>query len=230
MTTICNNLKKIQENITIAAERSGRPAGAVQLIAVSKRMDSGKIHQAIACGQYIFGENYLQEAQQKLPILDDNLRWHFIGHLQSNKARLAVKLFDVIETVDRIKIARAIDQHAAALNRDLRILVQVNIGREKQKHGVLPEDTEELLESIRQTTRLTVSGLMGMPPWSKDPETSRKYFRELKELSVLLSKQELFSDNNNVELSMGMSSDYVVAIEEGATMVRVGTALFGRRE
>ncbi len=230
MTTICNNLKKIQANITIAAERSGRPAGAVQLIAVSKRMDSGKIHQAIACGQYIFGENYLQEAQQKLPILDDNLRWHFIGHLQSNKARLAVKLFDVIETVDRIKIARAIDQHAAALNRDLRILVQVNIGREKQKHGVLPEDTEELLESIRQTTRLTVSGLMGMPPWSKDPETSRKYFRELKELSVLLSKQELFSDNNNVELSMGMSSDYVVAIEEGATMVRVGTALFGRRE
>lgn len=226
----CKNLKTIQKNIARAAEQSGRTADAVQLVAVSKGMDIEKINQAASCGQKIFGENYLQEAQEKISALDNNLCWHFIGHLQSNKARLAAELFDVIETVDRIKIARALDHHAAELGKELRILIQVNIGREKQKHGILPEKTENLLKSIKQETGLRVLGLMGMPPWTSEPEANRHYFREMRKLSEQLNDKGLFSGNNGVELSMGMSADYTVAVEEGSTLVRVGTALFGRRD
>lgn len=227
----CDTLKTLQKNIARAARLSGRTSEAIQLVAVSKRMDLEKIRQAIACGQHVFGENYLQEAQEKITALKDaNLCWHFIGHLQSNKARLAVELFDVIETVDRIKIARTLDRHATELNKELRILVQVNIGREKQKHGVLPEDTESLLKFIKQETRLQVMGLMGMPPRADTPEGSRMYFREMKTLSQQLADKKMFTENNNVALSMGMSADYEIAIKEGATLVRVGTALFGRRE
>ena len=226
----CDNLQTIEKNIALAAERCGRSADSVQLVAVSKRKDLEVIQQAISCGQQVFGENYLQEAEQKITALKNKkLCWHFIGHLQSNKARIAAELFDVIETVDRIKIARTLDRHAVALDKDLRVFVQVNIGRENQKHGVLPEDAEELLVLINRETQLKVLGLMGMPPYSNDPEDARGYFRELKQLSDRLAGKKVFADNTDVQLSMGMSADYMVAIEEGATLVRVGTALFGRR-
>jgi len=227
----CDNLQTIEKNIARAAIQSGRTTQSVQLVAVSKRKDIEVIKQAISCGQQVFGENYIQEAELKITTLkNENLCWHFIGHLQSNKAKLAAELFDVIETVDRIKIARALDRHATAGNKELQIFVQVNIGREKQKHGVLPEDTENLLKLINRDTQLKILGLMGMPPHTSDPEASRSYFRDMKKLSDQLAQKKLFADNNDVQLSMGMSADYTIAIEEGATLIRVGTALFGRRE
>jgi len=227
----CDNLQTIENNIALAARRSGRTADSVQLVAVSKRKNIEVIKDTVSCGQQVFGENYLQEAEHKITTLkDEHLSWHFIGHLQSNKARLAAELFDVIETVDRIKIARALDRHAAALDKELGIFVQVNIGREQQKHGVLAENAEPLLTLINRETRLKILGLMGMPPYTKNPEAARSYFKEMKLLSEQLALKKLFTDNNDVQLSMGMSADYMVAIEEGATLVRVGTALFGRRE
>lgn len=226
---ICDNLNRILETIAQSARRAGRSSEDVRLAAVSKLVDAATIQQAVDCGQLIFGENYLQEAAGKIPQFSPTVQWRFIGHLQSNKARQAVELFDAVETVDRLKIARALDSHAEVLQKSLSILIQVNIGREKQKSGVLPEEAEQLARAIGQETRLRIEGLMAMPPWSDDPEQSRPYFRELRQLSKQLASKGLFADNDHIELSMGMSGDYPVAVEEGATIVRVGTALFGNR-
>ncbi len=227
---LCEKLETISQNIELAAERSGRSGESVRLIAVSKRQSMKKILQAVSCGQILFGENYLQEAREKITGCEKKLCWHFIGHLQSNKAALAVNLFDMIETVDRIKIARLLDKHANQQQKDIEILIQVNIGREKQKHGVLPEHTEALLRTIRKETGCKIRGLMAMPPWSARPEDSRPFFRELRRLSEQLADKGLFAGQDTIELSMGMSADYTIAIEEGATLVRVGTALFGERK
>ena len=226
----CERLETITKEIARAAERSGRSADSVRLVAVSKRQSMEKILQVAACGQLLFGENYLQEARDKIGGCEKNLRWHLIGHLQSNKAALAVQLFDVIETVDRMKIARLLDKHANQQQKKIEILLQVNIGREKQKHGVLPEEAEPLLRSILEETGCRVRGLMTLPPWSAHAEDSRPYFRKLRMLSEQLADKGLFPDQDRIELSMGMSADYTIAVEEGATLVRVGTALFGRRE
>ncbi len=229
---ICKNLKKIRQQIVQATERSGRNPDSVQLIAISKRQEIEKIQEAISCGQLVFGENYLQEAKQKKESFpkDKNISYHLTGHLQSNKARLAAETFDVIETVDRIKIARAIDRHCTDIGREVCALVQVNIGREKQKHGVLPEDTEDLLRRIKKETSLRVIGLMAIIPRTDEPESGRPYFKAMKRLADTLSDNNLFDSHRRVELSMGMSADFEIAVEEGATMVRVGTALFGTRE
>jgi hypothetical protein len=229
---ICKNLKKIRKQIELAAERSGRSPDSVQLIAISKRQNIEKIKEAVSCGQLIFGENYLLEAKQKKEHLpgDKNICYHFTGHLQSNKARLATEIFDVIETVDRVKIARLIDRHCTNIGREVSILVQVNIGRERQKHGVLPENTKNLLCEIKKETNLKVIGLMTMVPKTDDPESSRPYFKAMRQLADILSDNNLFTPHRKIELSMGMSADFEIAIEEGATMVRVGTALFGTRE
>ncbi|NOQ47441.1 MAG: YggS family pyridoxal phosphate-dependent enzyme [Desulfobulbaceae bacterium] len=226
---ICKNLQTIRCRIAEAAERSGRKVDAIKLSAVSKRKDADKISLAIKCGQRIFGENYLQEAEEKIKQLSGEISWHFIGHLQSNKAKLAVRLFDVIETVDRLKIAKALDRHARELGKNPDILIQVNIGRELQKSGVLPENLEQLLQQIKEKTSLRVCGLMAMPPYSSHPEKSRPYFKELKTISIQLARKGFFTDTKHIELSMGMSGDFTVAIEEGATLVRVGTAIFGAR-
>jgi pyridoxal phosphate enzyme (YggS family) len=226
---IRENLNRILETIAQAAQKSGRSPGDVKLTAVSKLVDAATIQQAVDCGQLIFGENYLQEAAGKIPLFPPTVQWRFIGHLQSNKAKQAVEFFDAVETVDRLKIARALDYHAVLLHKPLSVLIQVNIGREKQKSGVLPEALEQLARVIGQETRLRIDGLMAMPPWSDDPEQSRPYFRELRQLSKQLADQGLFADNDRIQLSMGMSGDYAVAVEEGATIVRVGTALFGNR-
>lgn len=226
---IRENLNRILETIAQASQKSGRSPGDVKLTAVSKLVDAATIQQAVDCGQLIFGENYLQEAAGKIPLFPPTVQWRFIGHLQSNKAKQAVEFFDAVETVDRLKIARALDYHAVLLHKPLSVLIQVNIGREKQKSGVLPEALEQLARVIGQETRLRIDGLMAMPPWSDDPEQSRPYFRELRQLSKQLAAQGLFADNDRIQLSMGMSGDYAVAVEEGATIVRVGTALFGNR-
>lgn len=227
---ICDNLTRILNTIAQTARNAGRNPKKIKLVAVSKWMDIKQIQQAIDCGQILFGENYLQEASGKIQHFPRTINWHFTGHLQSNKAKQAAELFDVVETVDRLSVAQALDKHAKLLKKELSVLVQVNTGREKQKSGILPEETEHLLRLIAKETNLRILGLMTLPPFFSDPEKSRPYFKELKNLAELLAAQDLFTDNNNVELSMGMSGDYPVAIQEGATIVRVGTALFGARD
>ncbi len=226
---ICDNIEQIRNRIREAALRSDRDPDTVQLVAVSKRMPAEAVTAARQCGQLLFGENYLQDAREKISQLDPVLQWHFIGHLQSNKAKLAAELFQVIETVDRLKIARLLNKHAAKLDKTIDILIQVNVGREPQKAGILPEDARTLLKEAQPFSNLRILGLMTMPPYGKQAEESRPWFQKLKQLSDAWAKEGLFADNTAVQLSMGMSGDYIVAIEEGATLVRVGTAIFGQR-
>lgn len=226
---INDNLVHIRAAITQAARQAGRNPADIKLVAVSKQVGIEGIRQAMACGQTLFGENYLQEAADKIPHCLETASWHFIGHLQSNKVTQAAKLFDVIETVDRLKIAVALDKQAKLLDKNLAILIQINSGGEKQKSGISGKEAENLLQRIREETDLPVLGLMTIPPFFPDPEKSRPYYSALRDLARRLAERQLFTDNANVELSMGMSDDFPVAIAEGATIVRVGTALFGAR-
>lgn len=226
---IREHLTQIQRTMADAAQRVGRRPGEVKLVAVTKQVDADLINQAVACDQHLFGESYLQEAAAKIPQVKSRACWHFIGHLQSNKAAQAAALFNVIETVDSLKLARLLDSHAKALHRNLSILVQVNTGDEAQKSGVALADTESLIRAIIAETELRLIGLMTIPPYFTDAERSRPYFRILATIAADLARKGLFADNARVELSMGMSGDYPVAIEEGATIVRIGSALFGAR-
>ncbi|MCW5206709.1 YggS family pyridoxal phosphate-dependent enzyme [Desulfobulbus sp. F5] len=226
---ICDNLERIRATVHETALRCGRNPNSINIVAVSKHVSATKIAAASQCGQVIFGESYLQEATGKITQIDDALQWHFIGHLQSNKAAVAAELFQVIQTVDRLKIATALDSNAARLNKQLDVLIQVNVGREPQKSGVMPENAEELLREMQSLACLRIRGLMTMPPYGREPEESRPWFRALKQLALHLADEGLFYDNNAVELSMGLSGDYIVAIEEGATLIRIGTAIFGNR-
>lgn len=226
---ICDNLERIRATVHETALRCGRHPNSINIVAVSKHVSATKIAAASQCGQVIFGESYLQEATGKITQIDDALQWHFIGHLQSNKAAVVAELFQVIQTVDRLKIAAALHSHATRLKKQLDVLIQVNVGREPQKSGVLPENAEELLREMQPLVCLRVRGLMTMPPYGREPEESRPWFRALKQLALHLADEGLFYDNNAVELSMGLSGDYIVAIEEGATLIRIGTAIFGER-
>lgn len=226
---ICPNLIAVRKKIAAAAERCGRDPGEVELLAVSKHMDVNAVREAWQCGQRLFGENFIQEARDKIAQLDFGITWHFIGHLQSNKAGLAARLFDLIETVDRMKTASALDRHALKLGRTLDILAQVNTGLEARKSGIAPQNAEQFMNELGTLRNLRVRGLMTMPPYSADPEHSRPYFRLLKDIAGDLRAKKLFADNSNVILSMGMSNDFAVAIEEGSTLVRIGTAIFGER-
>ena len=197
-------------------------------MAVSKKKDAGLVRAAIDAGQTVFGENYMQEARQKVEeIGPDIARWHFIGHLQSNKAKYAARLFDTVETVDDIGLARELDRRAKAAGRTLDVLVQVNVGRELQKSGADVEKTEALLREMAPLEALRVRGLMTMPPLLP-PEEVRPYFRNLRGLRDRLREQETPGIGLD-DLSMGMTGDFEVAIEEGATIVRIGTAIFGPR-
>ncbi|MCF6289410.1 MAG: YggS family pyridoxal phosphate-dependent enzyme [Desulfobacterales bacterium] len=233
MVDIGKNLESIRKRVAAAAVRVGRHPDGIGLVAVSKRVPLERIQEAVCCGQFLFGENYPQEARDKITRLPEALRrkvnWHFIGHLQSNKAGIAAEHFQVIETVDRIKLVRALDQRLQTRNRKLRVLVQVNIGRESRKSGVLPEGCGALLREISRARNLIVTGLMAIPPHADDPETSRPYFRQLRQLAEALRQEGLLGRAGPVQLSMGMSNDFEVAIEEGATLVRIGTAIFGPR-
>ncbi len=226
---IKEHLDQIHRTMAEAAQRVGRRPDAVKLVAVTKQVDADLITEAVTCGQHLFGESYLQEAAAKIPQVRGPAHWHCIGHLQSNKAAQAAALFDVIETVDSLKLARLLDSHAKALHKTLSILVQVNTGDEAQKSGVAAAETELLVRSTIAETSLRLIGLMTIPPYFTDAERSRPYFRMLATIAADLARKGLFADNGRVELSMGMSGDYPVAIEEGATIVRIGTALFGAR-
>ncbi len=227
--TIANNLKNIQESITQTANSCDRDASSIKLIAVSKRHSIESIQEAMATGHVQFGENYLQEAVEKKKQLAELVKFHFIGHLQTNKAKQAAEIFDMVETVDRYKLAKVLNKHLEKLGRKLEVLIQVNIGKDPKKSGVPPEKTEELLKEISKLPYIKPMGLMTIPPFTTIGEETRIHFRNLYNLSIELSRQELFADNSHVELSMGMSQDFKIAIEEGATIIRIGTAIFGQR-
>ena len=209
-------------------------------MAVSKRVDLDLVIQACESGQWILGENRVDDAlerQEELAAMlkarglpADQIRWHFIGHLQSNKAKHAARLFQLVETVDRLKLAQALDRHAADLGKTLDILIQINVGRELQKSGILPQKAEELTREIKKLKHLRIRGLMTIPPYTDDPELSRPYFKSLKKIADDFNRKGYFSKDAQLILSMGMSADYPIAIEEGATLIRVGTAIFGQRD
>jgi pyridoxal phosphate enzyme (YggS family) len=228
--------KLLEERITRAAQHAGRSREDIVVVAVSKRQPLNHVAAGILAGICDLGENYVQEAQHKkteiteavgAPALD-GVTWHMIGHLQQNKAAAACLHFDMIHSVDRPKLARALDRHAAAAERRLDILLQVNLTGETQKSGISEADLLELAKECASLPHLRLAGLMTVPAASPDPETSRPVFRRLREIRGQLCTQ---TDLKTVQhLSMGMSADFEVAIEEGATLIRVGTALFGPRK
>ncbi len=226
---IAHNLQEIRQKILTTAIQCGRDPATIRLVAVSKKCPASHIQEAIQADQLLFGENYIQEAAKKKEEIGDAASFHFIGHLQSNKVKLATQIFQMIETVDRFKLAAALDKELKLQGRSLDILVQINIGQEPQKSGVLPQDAERLLKELLPLSNLQVRGLMTIPPYADNPEQTRPHFRALRLLAEEMKNKNYFFDKNHVELSMGMSSDYTIAIEEGATLIRIGTALFGHR-
>jgi pyridoxal phosphate enzyme (YggS family) len=214
------NLDRVRERVARAAARAGRRPDDVLLIGVSKTVDEDRIRAAVAAGIAALGENRVQEAKAKIEALGHPVPWHLIGHLQTNKARDAVALFDVIHSVDRLDLAREIDKRAQAAGRVVEALVEVNVASEAQKGGVAPDALSALLDATSALSALRVRGLMAIPPAVENADDSRPWFSALRTLA---------ERHGLKELSMGMSADFEVAIEEGATMVRVGTAIFGPR-
>lgn len=214
------NLERVRAAIADACGRAGRTPGDVLLVAVSKTVEAARIELAVEAGVPALGENRVQEAKEKIEALGHPVPWHLIGHLQTNKARDAVRLFDCIQSMDRLDLAKELDRRATALDRTVDVLVEVNVADEPQKSGVRPDDLKALLDAIAPLRHLSVLGLMAIPPAVPDPEQSRPHFRRLRELRDSCGLRHL---------SMGMSADYPVAVEEGATIVRVGTAIFGAR-
>ena len=228
MSQIADNLKIIEERIANAASKAGRNAQDIKLIAVSKTVDAERIKLAIEAGVTILGENYIQEARNKIKEIGQGARWDFIGHLQSNKAKYAVDLFEMIHSVDRLSLAQEINRVAEKKGKKVRILVQVNISGEETKSGINPQKVKALIGEIASMNNLSLEGLMTMPPYFDDPENARPYFTALRELRDIILKESI-GNFSLQELSMGMSGDFEVAIEEGSTMVRIGTAIFGER-
>jgi len=226
---IAENIKKIKEQVAQIALQCDRDPHDIRTIAVSKKFPPSAITEAIEAGQFLFGENYIQEAELKQDAFVDAVNLHFIGHLQTNKAKIACQLFQMIETVDRLKLAKALNKHLSVVNRTMKILIQVNIGRDLNKSGVMPEEAEDLIREIQPLPALEIHGLMTIPPFSQTAEESRIHFRSLKLLAEELKEKNLIGISHPVELSMGMSKDFHVAIEEGATLIRIGTAIFGPR-
>lgn len=228
MGSIADNLARVMERIADAALRSGRSPESVKLVGVSKTVDIGRIKEAVSAGLQILGENYVQEAKDKIEQLGSQASWHFVGRLQRNKAKYAVKLFDLIQTVDSLKLATELNRRAQPLERVIPIIIQVNLAGEASKGGVHPPECISLIRQIAELPNLQVQGLMTMPPFFNDPERARPFFRQLRELSEQLAEADVAGVEMK-EISMGMSGDYEAAIEEGATLVRVGTAIFGER-
>ena len=227
---MCERLEQIRAHVEEACRRSGRNPDEITVVAVSKRKPASMIRELFNCGQRVFGENYVQEGVAKVEELADldEIKWHFIGHLQRNKAKLAVQHFDWIETVDSERLANALNKRAQELNKCVNVLVQVNIGQEESKYGVMKEDVPPLLEHVHGLSNLKLKGLMTIHPVSSSKEEARKWFSQMAALKRELEAS--YPEMDLSELSMGMSRDYDIAIEEGATIVRIGTALFGPRE
>jgi len=229
MGSVAENLKIIRERIAAACLRSGRDPGEVHLIGVTKTVPLDRIIEGVEAGIEILGENYVQEAKEKITALrKHNITWHFIGHLQTNKAKTAVEYCDCIQTLDRESLARELHRHALQTRRKVAVLIQVNVGAETSKNGVSPENLTDLFCYASALEGLEVQGLMALPPYYEDPNLVRPHFRAMRELLDQLRRQASRPERMT-HLSMGMSHDFEQAIEEGATMVRIGTALFGTR-
>jgi pyridoxal phosphate enzyme (YggS family) len=223
---LAENLEQIEKRIHAACERAGRTRDSVLLLAVSKTHPPETIRDATNLGLTFFGENKIQEAKAKIPNCPGKARWHFIGHLQSNKCRDAVELFEMIQGVDSLAIAQEINKRAEQLSKTIPILLEINVAGEGSKFGYKPEQMLAELEALNALPRLEIHGLMAIPPYTPVPEKARPYFQKLRELK---QQAEAVLGAPLPQLSMGMSGDFEVAIEEGATIIRVGTALFGER-
>ena len=226
--TIAENVARVRERMEAAAKRARRDLGKIRLVAVSKTVGLERILQAVEAGVDSLGENYVQEAQEKIGALEQRVSWHFIGHLQSNKAKAAARLFDWVHSVDSLKLAEELSRAGKQQSKILPVLLQVNLGKEETKFGAQEEEVFRLLERMGSLPGVSIKGLMAMPPFFENPEESRPYFRALRIMAENVSKRQI-SGVLMEELSMGMSNDFEVAIEEGATLVRVGTAVFGPR-
>lgn len=224
----------VKARVAAATRNSGRRAEDVTLIAISKTHPASLIRELIDLGATDLGENRVQEAETKIPEVGQittgkTARWHLVGHLQANKARRALSLFDVIHSLDSVDLARRLARLCAEVGREsLPLLIQVDLGHEETKSGVDEKELPRLVETVQQLERLELIGLMTLPPFFEDPKQARPYFRRLRELRDELARKGAFGERSG-ELSMGMTNDFAVAIEEGATMVRIGTAIFGER-
>jgi pyridoxal phosphate enzyme (YggS family) len=226
MTSIAENLQRVREQIGQAAAKAGRAVDEIELVAITKTHSAEKVREAIEAGQILFGESRVQEARVKIPELPSNLRWHFVGHLQRNKIRHALPLFEVIHSVDSLVLAQEMNRIAEEEGMHPRVLLQVNVAGEGSKFGFAPNTLREQMEELLALPRLSIEGLMCIPPVAKEAEASRKVFVQLRDLRDALEKE---FDLKLPQLSMGMTNDFPIAVEEGATLVRVGTAIFGER-
>jgi PLP dependent protein len=227
MSPISENLERVRAQIATAAQRSGRSADDIELVAVSKTRDAARVREAVEAGQQLFGESRVQEARGKIPELPSNLRWHFVGHLQKNKIRHALPLFELFHGIDSLDLASDMDRVAEEEGSHPRLLLEVNVAGEGSKFGFKPDKLREEMDLLLVLPRLSIEGLMTIPPLAEEAEPSRKFFARLRELRENLEKE---FDLKLPQLSMGMTNDFPVAIEEGATLVRVGTAIFGERK
>jgi len=222
------NIQNIRQRIAAAAARAHRDPAGIRLMAVSKTVEPERIQRALDAGITLLGENYVQEAREKIPAVGRGAEWHMIGHLQTNKAKYVVHLFDWIHSVDRLELAQELDKRAFQHNRRLNVLVEVNVSGEASKNGIEPSGVPELVRRISALPHLTIRGLMTMPPYSDNPEHSRPYFQALRGLRDEIHAAAIPNVRMD-ELSMGMTDDFEVAVEEGATIIRVGRAIFGER-
>lgn len=228
--TVAQRLAEVRRRIRDAGERAGRDSSAVTLVGAAKRQPIERLRAAAAAGLRVFGENQVQEAAATIPVLPVDLDWHFIGTLQSNKAKAAARLFSTVHSLDRVKIARALDREAGKLGRRLKGFIQIHLGDEPSKHG-FPDEGAELAAAVRPLAELEhveIVGLMAIPPWEDEPERQRAWFRKLRGLGEALAGRPEWQRFPGL-LSMGMSQDFEIAVEEGATHVRLGTSLFGPR-
>ncbi len=226
MAEIQENLERVRTHIAEATKKAGRRVEDVELIAISKTHDAERVREAFEAGQNVFGESRVQEARAKIPELPSSLRWHFVGHLQKNKIRHALPLFELMHSVDSLALAQEVNRIAEEEGLHPRILLEVNVAGEGSKFGFKPDTVAAEMELLLGLPRLSIEGLMTIPPLAPEAEKSRKFFVQLRELRDTLEKE---FDVKLPHLSMGMTSDFTVAIEEGATLVRVGTAIFGER-
>jgi PLP dependent protein len=226
MISIAENLERVREQITQAAAKAGREVNEIELVAITKTHPAEKVREAVEAGHAVFGESRVQEARAKIPELPSNLRWHFAGHLQKNKIRHALPLFELFHGVDSLALAQEMNRIAAEDGERPRLLLEVNVAGEGSKFGFKAETLRAEIGSLLALSRLSIEGLMCIPPLAEEAEGSRKFFVQLRELRDSLEKE---FDVNFPHLSMGMTQDYWIAVEEGATLVRVGTAIFGER-
>lgn len=226
---LIENYREVEKNIQEACRRAGRKREEVTLIAVSKTKPAEAIEEIYALGQREFGENKVQELTAKYEVLPKDIKWHLIGHLQSNKVKYIIDKAEMIHSVDSVKLAEVISKEAVKKNVTAKVLIEVNVAQEESKFGVSLEETLPLVEEIAKLPAIQICGLMTIAPFVENPEENRAVFRNLRELSVDINAKKIDNVTMSV-LSMGMTNDYMVAIEEGATMVRVGTAIFGMRQ